>query len=81
MCNKAVNECLFVFDCILDQYKTLEMCDTVVSNDPPLIVYCPVKYITQKMCYEAVDGGSFLIVHCPDKYITQKCVMKLLIIL
>ena len=46
MCNKAVNECLFVFDCILDQYETLEMCDTVVSNDPPLIVYCPVKYIT-----------------------------------
>ena len=48
------------------------MCDTVVSNDPLLIVYCPDKYITQKMCDEAVDEDPFLIVYCPDKYITQK---------
>ena len=48
------------------------MCDTVVSNDPPLMVYCPDKYITQKMCDKAVDENPFLIVYCPDKYITQK---------
>ena len=31
------------------------MCDTVVSEDPSLIVYCPDKYKTQRMCDEAVD--------------------------
>ena len=30
----------FVFDSILDQYETQEICDIVVS----LIVYCPDKY-------------------------------------
>ena len=44
---KAVNKCLFIFDCISDQYKTQEMFENIVSNGPSLIVYCPVKYITQ----------------------------------
>ena len=34
ICNKAVNRCFFVFDSIPDQYKTQEMCDKVVSEDP-----------------------------------------------
>ena len=55
MCDKAINRRFFVFDCIPDQYKTQEICETVVSNDPPLIVYCPDKYITQKMRDEAAD--------------------------
>ena len=38
-----------MFDSILDQHKTQEMCDTVVSKDTSLIVYCPDKYKTQKM--------------------------------
>ena len=36
MCDKAVNKCSFVFDCIPDQYKTQEMCDTIASNDPSI---------------------------------------------
>ena len=43
MNDKAVNRCFFVFDSILDQYKTQEMCDTVVSEDPSLIVTCRDK--------------------------------------
>ena len=69
---KAVNECPFVSNCFPDQYKTQEMCYTVVSNDPPLIVNCPDKYITQKMCDEAVDEHPFLTVYWADIYITQK---------
>ena len=70
MCDKAVNKYLFEFNCIPDQYKTQEMCKTVVSNDRSLIAYCPDKYITQKMCDDTVDEDPFLIVYCPD--ITQK---------
>ena len=33
MCGKGVNKRFFVFDSIPDQYKTQEMCETVVSED------------------------------------------------
>ena len=32
------------------------MCDTIVSEDPSLTVYCPDKYITREMCDEAVNN-------------------------
>ena len=76
-----INKCFFVFNFIPDQYKLQEMCDTVVSNDPSIIVECLDKYITQKMCDKAVYKDPFLTAYCPDKYITQKRVMKLLMIL
>ena len=44
----------FVCDSFPDQYKTQEMCDKAVSEDPFSLGYCPDKYITQKMCDEAV---------------------------
>ena len=44
MCGKAVNRCFFVIDSIPEQYKTQEMCDTFVSEEPSLRVYCPDKY-------------------------------------
>ena len=31
------------------------MFDSVVSEDPSLVVYCPDKYKTQRMCDEVVD--------------------------
>ena len=34
MYHKAVNRCCFVFHSIPNQYKTQEMCDRVVSEDP-----------------------------------------------
>ena len=55
MCSKAVN--FFVFDSIPDRYKTQEMCDRAVSEDPFLIVYCPDIYKTQRMRDEAVDDS------------------------
>ena len=54
MCDKVVNIYFFVFDFIPDWYRTQELWDRVVSEDPCLIEYCPEKYITQKMCDEAV---------------------------
>ena len=48
------------------------MCDTVVSNDASLKVYCPDKYKTQRMFDRVVYEDPFLIIYCLDKYITQK---------
>ena len=37
------------FDPIPDQYKTQELSDRVVSENPFLRVYCPDKYKTQRI--------------------------------
>ena len=51
MCDEAVNRCFCVFDSIPDQYKTEKtMCDSVVFEDPFLIVFYLHKYKTQRMC-------------------------------
>ena len=69
---------LFVFDSITDRYKTQEMCDRVVSEDPFLIVYCPDKYKTQRMCEEAVDDCLAALKFIPDWFVTSKMIKKLL---
>ena len=56
----------FVFDFISDRYKTQEMCDRVVSEDPFLIIYWPGEYETQRMCDEAVNW-----------FVTTKMIKKL----
>ena len=72
MCEKAVNRYFFVFDSIPDQYRTQEMCDTVVYEDPSLIIYCcPDKYKTKRMFDSIVSEDPSLIVYCLDKYETQ----------
>ena len=40
MCGKGAHKCAFVFDFVPDQYKTQEMCDKIVSEDP----FDPVKF-------------------------------------
>ena len=55
ICKKAVDRCFFVIYFIRDQDKAQEMCDTVVSENPSLIVYCTDKYKTQMMFDEAAD--------------------------
>ena len=48
MCDKAIDKCTFVFDSVLDQYKTKEMCDKIVSEDPFKLKYCHYRCKTQK---------------------------------
>ena len=55
MCDKAVNRYFFVFHSIPDQFKTQEICETVASEDPSLILYCSDKYKTQTTCDKTVD--------------------------
>ena len=49
MCVKSINT-VNIFDFVPDpdQYKTQEMCDKVVSQDPFMLKYCPGKYKTKK---------------------------------
>ena len=68
---------LFVFDYITCQYKTHEMCDTVVSEDPSLMVYFPNKYKTQRMCDEAVDNCLSALKLVPDWCIKSEMIKKL----
>ena len=47
---------LFVFDSVLDQYKTHKKCDKVVSKELVMLKYCHDRYKTQEMCDKAVDA-------------------------
>ena len=79
MCYRAVHRCFFVFDSILDQYKTQEICDIVVSSYPFLVVYCPDKYIPQKMCDEADDSLAALKL-IPNWFVTRKMIKNFILL-
>ena len=66
----------FVFDSIPDCYKTQEMCESVVSENPFLIVYCPDRYKTQRMCDEAFDECPAALKFIPDWFGTSKMLEK-----
>ena len=59
--DKTVDICRFVFDSFVfdsvpDPYKTQEICDKVVSNEPSMLKYCLDSYKIQEMCNKAVDA-------------------------
>ena len=78
MCDKPVR-IHFVFDSIHAWYKTQEMCDRVVSQDPSLIVYSPDKYKTQRMCDKSVSDSLTAIKYIPDWFVTSKTIKELFI--
>ena len=53
------------------------MCDSIVSEDPFLIVYYPDKYKTQRMYDEAVDDSLAALKLIPDWFVTSKMIEKL----
>ena len=57
MCDKAVNTHTSKIQCVPDCYKTQEMCENVVSEDPFMLVYCSNKYKNQRICDEAFDDS------------------------
>ena len=60
-----------------DQYKTQEICDKIVSDDPFLIVYCPDEDKSQRVCDEAVDDCLAVLKFIPDWFVTSKMILKL----
>ena len=59
--------------------KTQEMCDTVVSEDPSLIIYCLDKYKTQRMYDEAVDDCLAVLKFVFDWFVAGEMITKLFI--
>ena len=74
---KQLIDVFFVFDSIPDRYKTQEICERVVSEDPSLIVYCTDKYITQRLCDEAADDSLAALKLVPEWFVTSKMIKKL----
>ena len=68
-----------VFDSIPDWYKTQEMPERVVSEDPSLILllFRFDKYVTQRMYDEAVDDSLAALKLIPDWSVTNKMIKKL----
>ena len=64
----------FLFDFILDQYKTQEMYDRVVSENVFLIVFCSDKYNAKWICDEAVDDSLGSLKLIPNWFIASKMI-------
>ena len=47
MCDKAVNACFFVFNCVSDWHKTQELRDRFVSKDLFMLKFYNDRYQTQ----------------------------------
>ena len=65
---------LFMFFYIPDRYKTQEMCDRIISDDPFSIRYVPDQYKTQQMCDKAVDDCLAALKFVPDWFVTSKMI-------
>ena len=68
----------FMINSILDQYKTQEMCDKIISEDPFNLIYFYYRYKTQGMCNKAVDDFLPALKFVPDWFVTSKFIKKLL---
>ena len=55
MRDKLLISVLFGFNSNPDWYKTQEMCDRFVSEDPFMLMYCSNKFKIQKTWDEAID--------------------------
>ena len=53
------------------------MCDTVISNGPSLVVYCPDNYKSQIMCEEAVYNCVTALKLVPDWFLLSEIIKKL----
>ena len=56
MCEKAVDTCLFLLDCVPNFYKTQEKCDEAVSKEPLMLKYRLDNFMPQEMCDKTVNS-------------------------
>ena len=59
---------------IANQYKTQQMCDRIISDDPFWIRYVPDQYTTQQMCDKAADDCLAVLKLVPDWFVTSKMI-------
>ena len=69
--------CPFTFDAVPDRYKTQEMCDQAVSNDPFTLTHYLHIYKTQEMCHKAVDDFKPALKFIPNWFVNSDIVEHL----
>ena len=62
----------FVFNYIPNQYKTQEMCNSIVCEDSFSIRCNSDQYKTQQMCDKAFDYCLTALKFVPDWFVTSK---------
>ena len=73
---KLLIDVFLKFIYVHDPYKTQEMCDSVVSGDPFMLVYYLNKYKTQRMCDENVDDCLTVLKFILDWFATSEMLEK-----
>ena len=56
MCDKALDKCHLVFDCVPDQHNMQEMCDKIAPKDLFKLKYWHDTYKAQKMYNKTVNN-------------------------
>ena len=77
MCDKAVDDYSIALEFVPERYKSKEISDKIISENPFMLKYCHDKYITQKMCDEVVDDFLPTLNFVPDWFVTSKMIKKL----
>ena len=77
MCDEAVDICGILFDCVIDQYITQEMCDKVPPKKHFRLTYSHDGYKSPEICEKAVESYLQILKFVPDWFITSKTFKKL----
>ena len=67
----------FLFGSIPNQYKTQEMCNSIISEGPFSIKYFSDQYKTLTMCDKAVDDFLVAIKFVSNWFVTSKMIRKI----
>ena len=59
MCNKTVRDKPYLFEDVLNHYKTQEMCNKTVHEDPCFLQYVPDWFVTQEMCKNMEEDDNY----------------------
>ena len=72
MCNKAVDSCLFLFNCVPDCYKIQEMCEKIVSSELYMLKYSLNRYKAQEKFEKVVVPYLSALKFVSDWFLTPK---------
>ena len=67
----------FVFDSDANQYKSQEVYDTVISEDPFFLKDCPGRYNTQEISHKVLDACLPTLTFVSDGFVIKKMIKKL----
>ena len=74
---KAADDYSVALEFVPDQYKTKEMCNRIISDDPFSLRYVSDQYKTQQMCDKAVDDFLPTLNFVPNWFVASKMIKKL----